>query len=592
MDDFEKELKLGFLDEAAQSVSEVEQCFLSMETDPQNVDNLNKIFRLAHNLKGSSKAVGFAEFGTFTHEFETFILKIKNGELKATASVVNLLLRANDFVLSMIEALKADLSATFNFQSLLEEMKNPPTENAEAPAPQVEETPVQEEQIPVEEPVEEVETFAPVEVAPVVVPKPEPIKENKPQASAPASNSSGAMEESLRVSLSKVEALINYVGEMVILQSVMREQALKSGSSLLIKTVHLLDKVGKEIQDTSMSLRMTPVKPTFQKMVRIVRDTAQALGKDVQLILEGEETELDKTVLEKINDPLVHLIRNAVDHGIESKEKRNTSGKNPKGSVKLKAYHQSGRLIIEVKDDGGGLNPEILIKKAQSKGLLKADAKLSDKEAFQLIFAPGFSTKEQVTDVSGRGVGMDVVKTNIQEIGGEVQIESSLGLGTTFRIILPLTLAIIDAMVISYSDSKFVLPLNHVHETVPTKDHKVQKSSTLGDIILLRGENLRLFRLGDFFGVKSQKPLEELITIVIRSGTEPFALVVDDIIGQFQVVLKQLGPELQGMKGVSGSTILGDGKPALILEPHDLIKRKLVPSFMAPTKATEGAKAA
>lgn len=606
VDDFEKELKLGFLDEAAQAVSDVEQCFLSMETDSNNQDNLNKIFRLAHNLKGSSKAVGFSEFGRFTHEFETFILKIKNGELQATAPIVNLLLRANDFVLHMINELKSNLDAQFDFEALLIEMRNPPVGDASQEVSsagdlieaslnsqaETTESIAQEIQEAVSEQAQATETENTVLGSVAVEPPPKIEKESEKSVQASLNRSSPqAVDESIRVSLSKVETLINFVGEMVILQSVMREQALRSGSSLLIKTVHQLEKVSKEIQDTSMSLRMTPIKPTFQKMVRIVRDTAQALEKDVNLSLEGEETELDKTVLEKINDPLVHLIRNAVDHGIESKEKRLAAGKPEKGQIRLRAFHQSGRLIIEVKDDGGGLNPDFLIKKAQDKGILKQGHALSEKEAYQLIFAPGFSTKEQVTDVSGRGVGMDVVKTNIKEIGGEIQIESQLQKGTTFRIVLPLTLAILDAMVVTYGESRFVLPLSHVHETVPTRDYKMQKSSALGDVLMLRGENLKLFRLGDFFGLKSNVSQENQITIVVRTGPEPFGITVDDIIGQFQIVLKQLGPELQGIKGVTGSTILGDGKPALILEPIDLLKRKL--TLVSPgTKSIEEVRSA
>ncbi|MFN8791896.1 MAG: chemotaxis protein CheA [Bdellovibrionales bacterium] len=604
MDDFERELKLGFLDEAAQAVADVEQCFLSLETDPQNSENLNKIFRLAHNLKGSSKAVGFLEFGRLTHEFETFILKVKNQELPASPSVVNLLLRCNDFISRMIETLKGDLNATFQFEDLLVEMTQV---KADTPAEESQlasktETP----ETPSESPTfETLVSVAPAPTADEVricesLPSPAPeltvaVSEMAaPSASAAASPArKAAPEESLRIALSKVESLLNFVGEMVILQSVMREQALKSGSPALIKTVHQLEKVGKEIQDTSMSLRMTPVKPTFQKMIRIVRDTAQALGKNVELHLQGEETELDKTVLERINDPLVHLIRNAVDHGIESPEARKAAGKPEKGSVTLRAYHQSGRLLIEVQDDGGGLNPQTLIQKAQRKGLLKPDQTLSDKDAYQLIFAPGFSTKEQVTDVSGRGVGMDVVKTNIHEIGGEVLIDSKLGQGTTFRVVLPLTLAILDALVVRYGHEKFVFPLSHVYETVSTRDHQVQKSTPLGDVILLRGENLPLFRLGDFFGLKTPQTMQDQITIVVRSGPEPFALTVDDILGQYQIVLKRLGPELQGLKGVSGSTILGDGKPALILEPVDLLKRKRTPVPVAtPDTRVEGAKSA
>lgn len=615
MDDFDKELKVGFLEEAAQAVTDVEQCFLALEASPNDADNLNKIFRLAHNLKGSSKAVGFDKFGEFTHEFESFILKVKNGEMAASIKVVNLLLRANDHVAKLIQDLKNDLNADCDSSGLINEMhtfeESLPTDDgvsekascedigAELRECSSESSPstlyseklsseeLSIEEMLVEDSVEN-ELLQKMAVAAPVVAFVNPL-ENKEEKNvslpavplahdeknvkmAPAP--SAPSEETLRVALSKVESLINFVGEMTILQSVLREQVMNVESDLLKKTVQQIGKVSKEIQDLSMGLRMVPIKPTFQKMQRIVRDTAQSLNKDVAITLLGEETELDKTVLEKINDPLVHLIRNSVDHGIESSDKRVASGKPARGQVKLGAYHHAGKLVLEVSDDGGGLDSEKLKNKAVEKGIIKSDASLSDKEAMALIFAPGFSTKEKVTDVSGRGVGMDVVKTNIQELGGEVQIESHLGQGTTFKIILPLTLAIIDAMILQYANEKFVIPLNHVHETLKPQAEQVTQGP-LGEILLLRDENLPMFRLGDFFGIKSSTKTNDMISIVIKSGRTPFVLVVDDILDQSQVVTKQLGTELQGIKGISASTILGDGKPALILEPQDLLQRKI-----------------
>ncbi|MCS6837279.1 MAG: chemotaxis protein CheA, partial [Bdellovibrionaceae bacterium] len=291
--------------------------------------------------------------------------------------------------------------------------------------------------------------------------------------------------------------------------------------------------------------------------------------------LRGEETELDKTILEKITDPLVHLVRNAVDHGIEKPEVRSAQGKNPTGLIILGAHHKSGRLIIEICDDGAGLNPETIRKKAVEKGLIGEQQKLTPQECYQLIFAPGFSTKEVVTDVSGRGVGMDVVRTNITELNGEISIESEVGKGATFRISLPLTLAIIDAMIVLSGPHKFVIPVNHVYETLRVDSKSVSQSSDLGDVLLLRGELVPIYRLADFFGIDSKPSEKEVSAIINRSGKRPFALVVDEIIGQSQVVIKQLSPELQGIKGVSGVTILGDGKPSLILEPPELVKRKL-----------------
>jgi len=580
VDDFERELKIGFLEEAKQATADVEQCFLDLESNPDDDETINKIFRLAHNLKGSSRAVGFIELGEFTHEFESFILKIKNKELKATPKVINILLQGNDHVVKILNTLTDDLEARIDPIGLVQEMKLYSEEPATAEPlmnlpenPEPPELPEQPEE-PEELSEEILQVFDlkddqfteinPASSAMEIHVDEAPVKKTRPAAPV--------ADDTLRVSLQKVESLINFVGEMVILQSGLKEQALLSNSTTLKRIVQHLSKVSKEIQETSMSLRMVPIKPVFQKMQRIVRDTSMSLNKDVGIELVGEDTDIDKTILEKISDPLVHLIRNSVDHGIENSEIRKQKNKPAKGSVTLKAFHQSGKLIIEIIDDGSGLDSEKLKKKAIEKKILAADARLSEADAFKLIFAPGFSTKEQVSDVSGRGVGMDVVKTNIHELGGEVQIESKLGMGSTFRIVLPLTLAIVDAMILTYANEKFVVPVNQVFETVKPDKNNI-RHSTLGDILLLRSENLPLFRLGDFFSIKNSNSIESMIAIVVRTGGKPFAFLVDDIIGQSQVVVKQLGPELQGLAGISGSTILGDGKPALILEPPDLLKR-------------------
>ena len=352
------------------------------------------------------------------------------------------------------------------------------------------------------EPEKMVETIAlkeTVEKTPQVVAQAEKVIQAPVESKSPASendknkSAAPAVDESIRISVSKLEHLLNYVGEMVILQSVLREQFQMTESLLVRKTIQQLGKVGKEIQDISMSLRMVPIKPTFQKMQRIVRDTAQAVKKDVSIKLYGEDTELDKTVLEKLSDPLVHLIRNSVDHGIEFPEARLASGKSAKGEVTLSAAQKSGKLVIEVKDDGGGLNPEKLKQKAIEKGVLKPGTSLTEKEAYNLIFAPGFSTKEQVTDVSGRGVGMDVVKTNIQDLSGEIQIFSELGKGTTFQITLPLSLAIIDGMAVTFANDKFIVPLNQVYETIRPHFNQIQFNQGLGNTLMLRGENLPTF---------------------------------------------------------------------------------------------------
>ena len=582
MDDFEKELKVGFLDEAAQLLADAEQCFLQLESEKQDGEILDKIFRLAHNLKGSAKAVGFESMGAFAHVFESFLLKMKTGEIPKISVVINLMLRCNDHLNEMVTTLKADMEAMVDSSELTAELELGLAGNLEKISSKIH---IEPEQGIIEEAAQnfEADNYEDIEneaITPDAIPnemRPQFSQENGSLDSADKkaehkykSLLGPTNEESIRVSLSRLEKLLNFVGEMVILQTVLKEQVHSVDQTLLRRTVHQLGKVTKEVQDISMGLRMVPMKPTFQKMQRIVRDIAQVLNKKVTFHMEGEDTELDKTVLESIGDPLVHLVRNAIDHGIEAPERRVALGKSESGNVVLRASHQGGRLVIEISDDGSGIDTKVLRQKAEEKGLLKPGHHISDPEALNLIFHPGFSTKQEITEVSGRGVGMDVVKTNIENLQGEVQVETKVGLGSTFKVFLPLTLAIIDGMVVRCGKERFVLPLAQVHESIQPKKEDVKHHVGLGETLILRGENIPLIRLGVLLGRKNVSPFWQSIAIVIRTGPKPFALLVDDIIGQYQIVIKKLGNELQHYKYFSGSAVLGDGRPALILEPSEL----------------------
>lgn len=575
--DFETELRSVFLDEASQLLSEAEQCFLQLEESAKDPSLIEKIFRLAHNLKGSANAVGFLSLGEFTHEFESYLLRIKSGAIVVDASSIDLLLRCNDQLIMMVTVLRSEPTKVFDHGSLLDELKNPQAAAAAAPAAPAPAVPAPAPEAPAIEGFHVFEDQPPAkEEAPVVVSK------AKTRTPPPA-----AADESIRVSLERIEKLVNLVGELVILQTVLKEQAQATTSGLLRKTVHQMGKVTKDVQDLSMSLRMVPLKPVFQKMQRIVRDTSATLGKKVNLVLVGEDTEVDKTVLEKLSDPLVHLIRNAVDHGIESGEARVANGKSETGTVTLSAKHQSSNLVIEIRDDGAGLNAEKLKAKAIEKGILKPTTSLTDAEAYNLIFASGFSTKAVVTDVSGRGVGMDVVKTNIEQIQGEILVDTAIGAGTTFTIKLPLTLAIIDGMTAVCGDDRYVIPLTHIYETAKPTPQDVHLATGLGEVYTLRGENLPLFRLSHLLGRKCGANLAtEGIAIVVRAAAKPFAVLVDDIISQSQIVIKQLGPEHRDLRGFSGSAILGDGRAALILELPELVARFKGASVSTGTRRT------
>jgi two-component system, chemotaxis family, sensor kinase CheA len=546
MSDFETELKNTFLDETAQLLAELEQCFLILENEPTDAGTLEKIFRIAHNIKGSAKAVGFDALSVFTHEFESFLSKCKSEEIPLSPRTISLLLQCSDHLERYLVQLRVDPNAGMDSDALMESLRNfDPTqvtseENSRDPSPSsTVDSPNQELPLP-------------------------------PKNGAQSSVNVG--EESIRVSLERLEQLLNFVGELVILQTVLKEQLFNPDPILLKRTVHQIGKVTKEVQDLSMGLRMVPVRQTMQKMQRIVRDTSSMLGKKVNLKIRGEDTEVDKTVLDALGDPLVHLMRNAVDHGIESAETRLARGKKEMGQIELKAYHQSGKLVIEVSDDGGGISAEKVRQKAIEKNILNPKTQVSDKEAIQLIFHSGFSTKEETTQLSGRGVGMDVVKTNIEAMQGQVLVETELGVGSTFRIVLPLTLAIIDGMVVQCGTERYVIPLSHVYETVQPTEKDLQFTTGMGEILMLRGENVPVVRLSQALGRRKRaEGLPPQVAIIVRNQKEFFATMVDDIVGQTQVVIKKLGSEVQHLPGFSGSAILGDGRPALILELSDLV---------------------
>jgi len=399
------------------------------------------------------------------------------------------------------------------------------------------------------------------------------LSEQRAKPAAPVASPSNKVEESLRVSLSRLEKLINFVGEMVILQSVLAEQVSGSSSLQLRRTVHQLSKVTKDVQELSMGLRMVPIKPLFQKLQRIIRDVSAQLQKNIEIDLVGEDVEVDKTVLERISDPLVHLVRNSLDHGIEATDQRLTAGKSQKGTISIRAFHLSGRLNIEVADDGGGIDPDKILASAKKKGLVSAGQSFSPRDAQQLIFLSGFSTKAEVTDVSGRGVGMDVVRTNVMELGGDIQIDSEVGKGTTFSISLPLTLAITDGVLVEVGNQRYVLPQTYVHETISVEREQLQEKTGVGTVIMLRGEPIPVVDLGALLRMKGNTTNSADVTAIVAKTREGLvAIVVDRITGQLQVVVKQLGREAQNLRGIAGSTILGDGMPALILEVPELVK--------------------
>ncbi|MEV4608058.1 chemotaxis protein CheA [Neorhizobium sp. LMR1-1-1.1] len=432
------------------------------------------------------------------------------------------------------------------------------------------------------EPTPQTETAATEEASANVVKAVNAAVEKKESAAAAAAAAAAATQnnaaaaassagQTIRVDLDRVDRLINLVGELVINQAMLSQSVIENdnnGVSSINMGLEELQQLTREIQDSVMAIRAQPVKPVFQRMSRIVREVADMVGKQIRLVTEGENTEVDKTVIDKIAEPLTHMIRNAVDHGIESPEKREAAGKDPEGTIKLSAKHRSGRILIELQDDGGGINRERVKQKAIDNDLISPDANLSDEEIDNLIFAPGFSTADKISDISGRGVGMDVVKRSIQALGGRISISSRPGLGSTFTMSLPLTLAVLDGMVVTVAGQTLVVPLTAIVETLQPEASAIHSFGANQRLISIRNSFCPLVDVGRILNFRTNQanPVDGVALLVESEGGGQRALMVDAIQGQRQVVIKSLEANYTHVPGIAAATILGDGRVALILD--------------------------
>lgn len=384
----------------------------------------------------------------------------------------------------------------------------------------------------------------------------------------------------MRVSTQRLDRLIDMVGELVIAHSMVAQDHLVANSDNheLAKKVAHTSKIVRELQDISMSMRMVPLKATFNKMARLVRDVSRKVGKNVNFVTEGEDTEIDRNLVNIINDPLVHMVRNAVDHGIESPEMRAENHKPEYGTVQLLAYHSAGSVVVEIRDDGQGLNRDFILAKAREKGLLgdpdeNHDRAFSDREVFNMIFEPGFSTAQVVTDVSGRGVGMDVVKKNIESLRGQVEIKSEYGRGSVFKMSLPLTLAIIDGMVVRVGTETYVIPTVSIIRSIRPDCNDLSTVLNQGEIVTLQGSLIPLYRMARFYHIDdAQQNAEDAVVVIVEDEERQAGLLVDELIGRQQVVIKSLGETMKDIPGISGGAIMPDGRVGLIIDVGGLVK--------------------
>jgi two-component system chemotaxis sensor kinase CheA len=384
------------------------------------------------------------------------------------------------------------------------------------------------------------------------------------------------LESSIRVGTARLDRLIDAVGELVIAHSmVAQDEVVNTGNNhALQKKISHTSKIVRELQDMSMSLRMVPLKGTFSKMARLVRDLSKKIGKNVNFITEGEDTEIDRNLVDVISDPLVHMVRNAVDHGIELPEVREAAGKDKMGQVKLAAYHSAGSVVVEITDDGKGLDRDKVLAKARERGLVAEGTTPSDREIFNMVFEPGFSTADQVTDVSGRGVGMDVVKRNIESLRGQVEIQSEKGRGSVFKMSLPLTLAIIDGMVVRVGTERYIIPTVSIIRSVKPEACELSTVLRHGEMLTLQDSLIPLYRIGRLFkvGAGRSEQLEGALVVVVEDKNSQAGLIIDELVGRQQVVIKSLGETMRDIPGISGGAIMPNGRVGLILDVPSLVK--------------------
>ena len=586
------EIVKEFLVESNDHLEDVESKILRLEESAEDLDIINGIFRPIHSMKGSAGFLGLKDIGKVSHELETLLDEARKSKLKITPEIIEILYEGLDILkklrVSVVNKMDGkDVSSdVVEYQPLLSKIsqalgKNlvsePKKESEPKPPPEgvklgeilVIKGDVSEEQLEVA--LKEQSKH----LGEILVEKGATTPEKVNSALKIQNKMGKATSETVKVDTQKLDSLVNLVGELVIANALINE-FLGSNANGANKNISHLNKIVKEIQDEVMSMRMVPLKSTFQKMARLVRDVSSKMGKKVHLEISGEDTELDKTVTEEIGDPLVHIIRNSIDHGIESHEERVAKGKPAEGLVRLDAFHRGGNIVIEIEDDGKGLCKERLLKKAIEKGLVEPNASLSDQQIYNLIFAAGFSTAEKVTDISGRGVGMDVVKKNVERLRGKVDISTVEGKGTKISIKLPLTLAIIDGMIVQVGAEKYIVPMLSIEESIRPKKEDISTVLHRGELINVRGNLLPMVRLHNLYNVKPKKtnPWEALILIVEGEG-QRCGLLVDDLLGQQQIVIKSLGEQFRNIKGISGGAILGDGHIGLILDVGGIINLAL-----------------
>ena len=577
--DFDSDIITEFIAESNEYLEDAETALLQLEKNPNDAEAINVVFRAFHTIKGTSGFLQLDLSTQFAHAAESFFSRVREGEITCTNENADLSLRSIDMVKLLVKSVENALDGEplykpDGYDELIHVLTSQEDKTNVLADGGERQTREKEHGNMTDSPVENEINYSDWETTQTL---PElDVAETEDMAKANLSdsiNSAISKDVFVRVRTDRLDGLIEMVGELVIAQSMISQDEMvvnETNEDFTRKVIHA-GKIVRDLQDLSLSMRMIPLSGTFQKMSRLVRDLANKTGKKVNFFAQGEDTEIDRKMVELIKDPIVHMIRNSMDHGFESDEERIQNGKSRVGNLHMSAFHSGGNVIIKIEDDGRGLNREKILKKARKMGLIDNDSNLSDNEINNLIFAPGFSTADVVSDVSGRGVGLDVVRKNIEKLRGRIDIASIPGKGCTFTLSFPLTIAIIDGMLVKIGAERFIVPIIDIQMSLQPPRDVLFSVAQRGEMVMFQNSMIPIFRLHKLFNIKNaiEDPTHGLL-VIIGTGERHCALLVDQLLGQQQVVTKTLGDELSFIQGISGGAILGDGRVGLILDTSEI----------------------
>jgi two-component system chemotaxis sensor kinase CheA len=573
--DDDMEILTDFISEAQENLDTIEISLIELEHDPVNTDIINDIFRPFHTIKGVAGFLSLTKINKLAHATENLLDSARSGDFIISHTVTDIILASVDTLKALLDKVKQGIQTGYresdddidvdSLSSRLKQLQISLTKGEKEPLGEILVRKKELSQSDLDQALEFQNKNSVKKLGEILVEE----KKVKPKQVASALMEQSCVKKKIdvqvRVSTQKLDDLVDYAGELVIAQSMLRQQTKED--VIVSKTVSQLGQIVNHMQNIAMSMRMIPIQATFMKMIRLVRDLSRKSGKEIHLSMTGEDTEIDRNVVDALYEPMVHMIRNACDHGIEATSERSKTGKPAQGNIHLCAYHKGGNIIIEIEDDGKGLDKDKILEKAKSTGLIKGDEQMTDTQVFDLIMQPGFSTAKEITDISGRGVGMDVVKDGIEKFRGHLNIASKKGKGTKFIISLPLTLAIIDGMLIGVDDQRYVIPTIAIQKAFKPRQGEYFTVKGKGEMVKDRGNLIPLIRLNEIYGTSNnKKSIDACLVVVVESKEEKRAILIDELLGKDEYVIKSLGHSMNDIQGIAGGAILADGKVGLILD--------------------------